>query len=371
MQSYSNTNCLNELSLVKLCPLCLIDVVTDCKADSVTVKWRPVLSLTQKVDPSQAHLGSCPPSSLYGDVLLFIVWLKDCGFKKQVSKDKVTYTNVLTYGLDPDRPPEPVECVYDTSGKVSNLDKTENDRVFRLEFMNSDFSGPAPSSVFTLGSRISIKAEVEQQDLEHLQIYLQSCVLATAPDLTRASQLHAVISNAGCLVESKEGNSAFLPRQKPSEIRLYFPAVKFALGENIFLHCDLATWDRQSFGIDRKACHYSKEQRMWELLDDSHLSYICRCCDSACIRRTSFESGPSTKKVLGPFTIVEDAQNGVSNTLWNTEEGLAGLPMWVLVVIVPLVLLLVAGAIATGYYLCFWRGGRLGYRPSRDLLTKY
>ncbi|XP_036436895.1 uncharacterized protein LOC118815069 [Colossoma macropomum] len=347
------------------------DVVIDCKANSVTVKWRPVLSWAQKVDPSKARLGDCPPSSLNEDVLLFLVWLNDCGFRRQVNEDKVTYINVLTYGPDPELPPEPVECIYDTSGKRTNLEKMENDHVFSMKFMNSDFSGPAPSSMFTLGSRISIKAEVEQQGLQPLQIYLQSCVLATAPDLTHASQLHTIISNTGCLIESKEGNSMFLPRQKPSEIRFYFQAFKFALGETIFFHCDMDAWDHKSFGEDKKACYYLKEQRRWELLDDSYRSYICRCCDSACIKRTSFESGASTKKVIGPFTIVEAAQNNASDTFWTAEEGLIGVPVWVVVVTVPLLLLLVAGAIATGYYLCFWRGGRLGYRPSRDLLTKY
>ncbi|XP_066516895.1 zona pellucida sperm-binding protein 3-like [Hoplias malabaricus] len=347
------------------------DVLINCKADSVTVKWRPVLTWGQKLDPSKARLGSCSPLSSEEDVLLFFVWLHECGFKRLVSHDKVTYTNVLTYGLDHELPPVPVECVYDLLGTDS--EKTQNDHVFRIEFMNSDFSGPAPSSMYTVGSRISIKAEVEQLGFEPLQIYLQSCVLATAPELVHASQLHTVISNAGCLIESKEGNSSFLPREKHSEIRFYFQAFKFALGENIFLHCDMAAWDLQSFSTDKKACHYLKEQRVWELLDDPSQSYICRCCYSKkqlCIQKNNLESGLSVQKVIGPFTIVEDAQSNAEDLSW-TEGELSGVPVWVLVVIVPLVLLLLAGAIATTYYLCFWRGGRLGYRPSRDLLNKY
>lgn len=51
--------------------------------------------------------------------------------------------------------------------------------------------------------------------------------------------------------------------------------------------------------------------------------------------------------------------------------GLGGVPVWVVALTVCLVLILIAGAIATSYYLCFWRGGRMGYRPSRELLNKY
>lgn len=89
-------------------------------------------------------------------------------------------------------------------------------------------------------------------------------------------------------MESKAGNSSFLPRQRPDEIRLYLEAFKFALGEKvraavsvfvtllsfhclmsfsvghcfgqIFLHCDLEAFAVQSLNMDRKACHYVQEQ---------------------------------------------------------------------------------------------------------------
>ncbi|XP_022523565.2 zona pellucida sperm-binding protein 3 isoform X1 [Astyanax mexicanus] len=346
------------------------DLVIDCKANTVTVKWRPALNSAQKVDISQALLGRCRPSSVAENVLLFSVWIHDCGFRRQVVEDKVTYTNLLTYGLDSGVPSivKRVECIYDSSGKTTYSEKAKNDLVFTLEFMNSDFTEPAQSSMFTLDSRIHIKAEVEQQDSESLQIYLQSCVLATSPDLPHASQLHTVISNSGCLTESKEGNSAFLPRRRPSEILFYFQAS--ALGENIFLHCEMAARDPQSFSADIKACQYMKEQKSWMLLDHPSQSYICSCCDTGCTTRTNLVPGTTTQKVLGPFAVVEP-QNKTSGTFWTAEEELSGVPVWVVVVTVPMVLLLLAGAIATGYYLCFWRGGRIGYRPRRDLLTKY
>ncbi|KAM9441187.1 uncharacterized protein Hap1MRO34_026278 [Clarias gariepinus] len=210
-------------------------------------------------------------------------------------------------------------------------------------------------------------------------------MLANTPNLAQASQLHRLISDGGCLAESKEGNATFLPRREPSEISLYFQAFKFALGEQVFLYCDMSTWDRQSFNVDKKACQYLKDQNRWELLDDPAQSYICSCCDSTCIHRTTFEPGMDTQQVLGPFTMVDfqpsEAEQGIDTNqiLWSfttiasppRASGPGGFPVWILALAVCLVLILSAGAVATSYYLCFWRGGRLGYRPSRELLNKY
>lgn len=64
----------------------VINLVTDCSANGVTIQWRPELSQVQKLDPSKARLGSCPPSSMSmeDDTLLFSVGFHDCGFRKLV-----------------------------------------------------------------------------------------------------------------------------------------------------------------------------------------------------------------------------------------------------------------------------------------------
>lgn len=66
--------------------LLVINLVIVCTANAVTVQWRPDLNWAQKLDLSKARLGTCPPSSIStdGDVLLFSVWLHDCGFRRQV-----------------------------------------------------------------------------------------------------------------------------------------------------------------------------------------------------------------------------------------------------------------------------------------------
>uniref|UniRef100_A0A8B9HRB8 ZP domain-containing protein n=1 Tax=Astyanax mexicanus TaxID=7994 RepID=A0A8B9HRB8_ASTMX len=296
--------------------LCVTDLVIDCKANTVTVKWRPALNSAQKVDISQALLGRCRPSSVAENVLLFSVWIHDCGFRRQVCKIVFTHLWMLCSGLD--QLTNVTSTFVLTFGKVScycrlgTRPKLWLVTVFRhlswpkiIKKKVSDFTEPAQSSMFTLDSRIHIKAEVEQQDSESLQIYLQSCVLATSPDLPHASQLHTVISNSGCLTESKEGNSAFLPRRRPSEILFYFQAS--ALGENIFLHCEMAARDPQSFSADIKACH-------WMLLDHPSQSYICSCCDTGCTTRTNLVPGTVPFFQMVYLLCLVDLPH--SNTVW-------------------------------------------------------
>uniref|UniRef100_A0A671Q6J3 ZP domain-containing protein n=1 Tax=Sinocyclocheilus anshuiensis TaxID=1608454 RepID=A0A671Q6J3_9TELE len=166
-------------------------------------------------------------------------------------------------------------------------DENEGLAIFSMELMNGDFSAPAPSMRFQLGSIIPIRATVESRSHRPLKIFMESCVAATDANISHAAQVHPIIANVGCLMESKSGNSSFLPRRHPAEIRLYLQAFKFALGQNIFLHCDLEAWDIQR--VDRKACHYMQQQ--WELLDDPSQSYACSCCESTCFWRTDSTKG--------------------------------------------------------------------------------
>ncbi|XP_067264248.1 zona pellucida sperm-binding protein 3-like [Chanodichthys erythropterus] len=360
------------------------DFSIDCGTDDwVTVRWRPGLDFSLKVDPSKALLGNCPPTSLVSkDTLLFRVLLHDCGFNKQVAAGRVTYSNMLIYERRPGLSfiSESIQCVYDlpvdeeSAFSAEEPDATEGPETFHMEIMNTDFSGPAPSLTFKLGSSIPIRATVEPRSHRPLQIYLESCVLATNADIRRATRVHPIIANTGCLMESKARNASFLPRRSPDEIRLHLEAFKFALGEQIFLHCDLEAYAAQSLNVDRKACHYVQKQHRWELLDDPSQSYACSCCDSACVWGTdTIMDGVSGRKVLGPFVIVEnDSQSSASlDTQSSTKRGLGEFPVWLLVVAVTAALVTVMGVLAVSYYLCFWRGGRMGYRPSRDLLTKY
>ncbi|KAF7651398.1 hypothetical protein LDENG_00111690 [Lucifuga dentata] len=101
-------------------------------------------------------------------------------------------------------------------------------------------------------------ASVEQKSHQPLLLLLEECVAATTAVLQSDSNIYPIITNKGCLVDSKRARSKFEPREKSSEIRLSLQAFKFAVGEEVFLHCMLVAWD--PIGLDNsKACHYVKE----------------------------------------------------------------------------------------------------------------
>ncbi|XP_051545690.1 zona pellucida sperm-binding protein 3-like isoform X2 [Myxocyprinus asiaticus] len=297
------------------------DLSLDCSSDSVMVRWKPWLDAGQKLDPSKALLGNCPPSFVVSDTLMFYVLLNDCGFLKQVIENQSTQFIILSV----EDLFKSLSFSYRPKNKVSTflpVEETEGDVTFNMELMNSDFSAPAASSVFSLGSSIPIRVQVEQDD-RMLQVYLESCVAATHSNLSHATRMHTIIANAGCLIESKEGKSTFLPRRKPSELCLYLEAFKFALGENIFLHCDVMAQNMWRENTDRKACHYVKENRRWELLDDLSQSWMaCRCCESTCPWRKDNLNGLSVRKVLGPFVMVADQSR--RNMTLNTQSSEQG-----------------------------------------------
>lgn len=59
----------------------------------------------------------------------------------------------------------------------------------------ADFSGPAESTAFTLGSLIPIKASVEQHRHQPLLLLLEECTATTTPELE--GNTYDVITNKG------------------------------------------------------------------------------------------------------------------------------------------------------------------------------
>lgn len=61
----------------------------------------------------------------------------------------------------------------------------------------ADFSGPAESNVFPLGSMIPILAAVDQQAHQPLLLLLEECTASTTPDLHPGANLYPLITNKG------------------------------------------------------------------------------------------------------------------------------------------------------------------------------
>ncbi|XP_028283638.1 zona pellucida sperm-binding protein 3-like [Parambassis ranga] len=289
----------------------------DCRPDYVTLVWKESRS---QADTALFRLGSCFPNSFTAGEAIFSVELDDCNFRRMVTGNNLTYTNELTYSSASGSvvPPStyPVVCRYDRPqdwyplvyDPVFNTYGQE-DLVFHMELMNDDFSGPAESTSFPLGSLIHITASVEQQNHQPLLLLLDKCIAATTPELQPDSYLYPIITNKGCLVDSKVTRSKFEPRQKTSELNLSLQAFRFAVGEAVFIHCNLVAWDPNGLDKTKKACNYVDNQG-WELLDNPSYSSLCDCCESRCRSRktrslgSSGSHGVEQRAVLGPLTII-------------------------------------------------------------------
>ncbi|XP_044224925.1 zona pellucida sperm-binding protein 3-like [Thunnus albacares] len=293
------------------------DMKLDCMPDYVSLVWTESRS---QADTSLFRLGNCFPTSSSAREAVFNVDLSDCNFNRMVSGDQMVYTNDLTYVSSPDSliPPftHQVMCAYERPKDWHPLiyDPVFNtygqaDLVFHIGLMNDDFSGPAVSTSFPLGSFIPIMASVEQNTHQPLLLLLEECVAATTPELQPESSLYPIITNKGCLVDSRTSRSKFEVRQKSSEIHLSLQAFRFALGEEVFIHCKLVAWDPSGLDNTKKACHYVKEHG-WELLDNPAYSNLCDCCESSCKSRrmrsvASGKHGVVQTAVLGPMTITD------------------------------------------------------------------
>ncbi|XP_034559637.1 zona pellucida sperm-binding protein 3-like [Notolabrus celidotus] len=293
------------------------DMNLDCRPGFVNLVWTESRS---QVDTSRLRLGNCFPTSFSPREAVFSVDLNDCNFRRLVTGNELMYTNDLTYISSPDSHivsfNHPVVCAYERPkdwypliyDPVFNT-YSEGDLVFHIALMNDDFSGPAESTSFPLGSIIPIKASVEQKSHQPLLLLLDECVASTTPELQPESSIYPIINNKGCMLDSKITRSKFEPRQKPSELQLSLQAFKFALGEEVFIHCELLAWDPSLVDPTKKACHYVKDYG-WELLDNPAYNNICDCCESSCKSRRTRSTvlgkrGIAQKAILGPLTITD------------------------------------------------------------------
>ncbi|XP_033935964.1 zona pellucida sperm-binding protein 3-like isoform X1 [Pseudochaenichthys georgianus] len=295
------------------------DMKVDCGPDFVTLMWtesRP------QADTSLLRLGSCFPTSFSAGEAYFYVDLTDCNFRILVTGDVLLYSNDLTYAASDDSYnlafTHPVVCAYErpkdwySSQQIYDpVFKTYGlgDLQFTLGLMNDDFSGPAECTRYLLGTIIPIMASVVQKTHQPLLLLLEECVAATTPELHPESTMYPIISNKGCLLESVLSQSKFEPRQKSSEMRLSLQTFKFAMGEEVFIHCKLLAWDPNGLDSTKKACHFVKGHG-WELLDNLAQSNLCDCCESKCKSRrqrsvASEKHGMVQKAVIGPFTITD------------------------------------------------------------------
>ncbi|KAJ3595561.1 hypothetical protein NHX12_004864 [Muraenolepis orangiensis] len=274
------------------------DIQLDCGPDAVTLVWTE--SGSQR-DLWLLRLGSCGPSAVSSGEAVFSVAFSECNFRRKVTKDELEYSNDLTYPSFENTKTtfsHPVACSFERPiawsppqyHPASLQTYGQGDLRFRMELMNDRFSGPAPSRAFVLGALIPIKASVAQDKHQPLLLLLDECVATPTQSLWTDSDVYHIITNHGCLVDSRVSRSRFEPRSHSSEIGLSLQAFRFAVAKEVYIHCTLTAWDPNALDQNRKACHQVGDR--WELLDDSSASAVCGCCDTSCSsRRTRSTSG--------------------------------------------------------------------------------
>ncbi|XP_068456513.1 zona pellucida sperm-binding protein 3-like [Clinocottus analis] len=305
------------------------EIKVECAKDSVRITWR--INVDMVPHAARLFLGTCMPSRLTvlptgeGDAI-FNYKLAECKFIRLIKGKSIHFQNELTYRPHARSKPaafvHPIECVYKRpEGWIPpflnpgvGISVGRGGLVFHMALLNDELTSIAKTNIVPLGSFMPIWAAVEQRSHQPLLLLMEHCVATTSPELQPESQVHPIITNKGCLLDSKTGNSKFLPRYQSSALTLYLQAFQLGGGQEVYIHCKLVAWDPDVFDDGKKTCNYKMESGSWELLDDSSKSAVCRCCDSTCESRTKrgldWESHAfSHISVLGPLIITDSSDS--------------------------------------------------------------
>lgn len=310
------------------------DIKVTCLEKSVSIKWR--ISAEFEPDAGRFFLGNCKFSTFGKGELRFDYRFNECNFKQQINGKHMIFDNELAFRPQQrGSPPDfvyPIQCVTKGSdiwvphflNPGAGSSEARGGLLFQMALLNAELTDISQNNVVPLGSVMPIWATVDQKSHQPLLLLMEECIAASTPELSAGSQVYPLITNKGCLVESKKGNAFFLPRYQSSSIILYLQSFQFGLGQEVYIHCKLVAWDPDHIDVTKKACYYSKAHERWVSLDRPDKSSVCSCCASNCkarSRRYADESGGlSSIFVLGPLIVdqsdlkAQDTQTGYSST---------------------------------------------------------
>ncbi|XP_032899227.1 zona pellucida sperm-binding protein 3-like [Amblyraja radiata] len=293
---------------------------------------------------SALRLGNCPASDTSSlQVLLFQYGLQDCGAVRLTTGKEVTFTNYLKFGDGPTsgikRPDVRLECVYPVNEVPMSLTTIpttgvlagDGNLIFSMMIMADDWTAERPNSLFFLGASINLEASVLAPYHQALRLYVQECIATPTSSLAMSPENYTIITNHGCLVDGKTGNSKYLPRQDGAVLQFVVQAFKFLSLEDaeIFIHCKVMAWDPSWDDLVHKACSFDQQTQSWQLLDAPLQSSLCDCCNSICQSRHKRATEPETSVghviKVGPMRILSK-QHG-STTLENQRVMLLATPL--------------------------------------------
>ncbi|XP_061884709.1 zona pellucida sperm-binding protein 3d.2 isoform X1 [Entelurus aequoreus] len=272
-------------------------VRTLCKLDKMLVKV-PKGILGGGEVKSEIKLGTCGAKKSSKNYVYFVSELSQCGTKRQILNGHVTYWNTLQYepemlqGLVRRTAPFtlPVACNYTRyqySYKIGYLPKIRirqivkvmrNSANFILTPRNAQWERLSPWDQYVLGEPMYFEAEGPPMP-DDMRLYLRSCYVTPDKSHTSAPQF-AVVTNFGCMAESKYGRSRFIA-YKNNAVRFSVDAFLFRgmTNQQLHMHCSMSA-ESASPTPTAKSCNYDTHAARWVELYGS--DWVCACCNSNC-----------------------------------------------------------------------------------------
>ncbi|XP_076006520.1 zona pellucida sperm-binding protein 3d.2 [Genypterus blacodes] len=271
-------------------------VKTSCKMNKMHVEV-PRSAIGAGESASGLKLGSCEANKSNQDYFYFENDLSLCGTKRTMINNQMSYSNTLHF--DPPRPDGPirravpftlsVSCYYNRyqySYKIGYAPKMQMRKIFkpmknRAEFIltprNAQWDRLSSSDPYMIGKPMYFQAEVSS--MGDGRLYVHSCY-ATPKKSHNSTLQFPIVTNFGCMVESRDGRSRFIPH-KQNAVRFTLDAFLFKgmSGQQLYMHCTMSMGS-SSPSATAKSCNYDTKAGRWVELygGDS----VCDCCNSNC-----------------------------------------------------------------------------------------
>ncbi|XP_073341138.1 zona pellucida sperm-binding protein 3d.2 [Pagrus major] len=274
-----------------------VSVKTSCELRKILVQvQRSVLGTGEPL--SRVKLGTCQASKSTAEYIYFEYDLGSCGTERTISNNQVVYTNTLQY--DPLRLQGPIRravpftmqvvCYYNRyqySYKIGYTPKMQMRKIFKpmktgakfiLTPRNAQWERLFPSDQYALGKPMYFEAEAPSMSQDE-RLYVHLCYATPEKSHTSTPQF-PVVKNFGCMVESKDSRSRFIP-YKTNAVRFSVDAFLFKgmTGQQLYMHCSMSVGSSTPTPT-AKSCNYDTKARRWVELYGA--DSVCRCCDSDC-----------------------------------------------------------------------------------------
>ncbi|XP_034553638.1 zona pellucida sperm-binding protein 3d.2 isoform X2 [Notolabrus celidotus] len=272
-------------------------VRTSCLQNKMLVQVERSVFGTDNKLQSHVKLGTCRASTSTRDYINFEYDLDMCGTKQMIINNQLAYSNTLQY--DPPKLQRPIRrsapfslpvlCYYNRyqySYKIGYKPKMRMSKIFKpmknqakfiLTPRNAQWERLLPSDQYVLGKPMYFEAEAPSMS-QNKRLYVHQCY-ATPEKSHTSTPRFDVVRNFGCMVESKESRSRFIP-YKSSAARFSVDAFLFkGMTGQLYMHCSLSVGSSTPTPT-AKSCNYDTKARRWVELYGK--ASVCACCDSIC-----------------------------------------------------------------------------------------